>query len=305
MGKLVEVYLLSGFLGSGKTTLLKHLLKEEQKQGRFPAVLMNELGEVSIDSNAIDDRTPLKELMGGCVCCTLSDQVEAQIADLLRTYPIDAIYIETTGAAHPVETLDAVMSPLYAGQLQFKGIITVIDVLRWKERSQLSPQVLQLYREQIAHADLLIVNKTDLVSEFELSTFVYEIQQVNSHATCVFTQHANISINQLKKLKRVQQGHHETTHHHHLHLQSVVYEFSKPIEQIQFEEWIRSLPSTVYRMKGYVAFTHSSYPFLFQYSYGMPVYMPEYMKMPLTLVIIGEELDQERLYSQLKKLEQS
>jgi hypothetical protein len=54
-----------------------------------------------------------------------------------------------------------------------------------------------------------------------------------------------------------------------------------------------------------VAFTHSSYPFLFQYSYGMPVYMPEYMKMPLTLVIIGEELDQEILYSQLKKLEQS
>ena len=66
---------------------------------------------------------------------------------------------------------------------------------------------------------------------------------------------------------------------------------------------MRNLPDTVYRMKGYLSFTHSQYPYLFQYAYGMPMYMNEMMKMPLNIVIIGEDLNKQLMISQLKELE--
>ncbi|KAF0826133.1 Metal chaperone, involved in Zn homeostasis [Cytobacillus firmus] len=106
-----EIYILSGFLGSGKTTLLKQLLQDEKKQGRKVAVMMNELGKVSIDSDAVDEDVPLKELLDGCICCTISDKLEAQLQELLMVEKPEAIYIETTGAAHPIEVLDSILSP--------------------------------------------------------------------------------------------------------------------------------------------------------------------------------------------------
>src|SRR5438105_4581578 len=75
-----EVYILSGFLGSGKTTLLKRLLEDERRLGRKIAVMMNELGKVSIDSDAVtDDDVALKELLGGCICCSIQDKLESQL----------------------------------------------------------------------------------------------------------------------------------------------------------------------------------------------------------------------------------
>ena len=96
-------------------------------------MLLNELGSVSIDSGLIDDEVPLKELFDGCICCTIQDKLELQLQDLLMENELDAIYIETTGAAHPVEVLDGIMSPLFAEKLEYKGIITVVDLLRWVE----------------------------------------------------------------------------------------------------------------------------------------------------------------------------
>ena len=70
-----EVYLLAGFLGSGKTTLLKNLLQQEKKDERKVAVLMNELGRVSIDSDSIAEDVPLKEILDGCICCKIQDNI--------------------------------------------------------------------------------------------------------------------------------------------------------------------------------------------------------------------------------------
>ena len=139
--KTTEVYILGGFLGSGKTTLLRNILKQESEAGRKVAVLLNELGSVSVDSGLIGDDVPLKELFDGCICCTIQDKLEVQLHELLTENDLDAVYIETTGAAHPVEVLDGIMSPLFAKKLEYKGIITVVDLLRWRDRDELSPQL--------------------------------------------------------------------------------------------------------------------------------------------------------------------
>jgi G3E family GTPase len=303
--KKVEVYILSGFLGSGKTTLLQQLLKQEKERNRRIAVVMNELGQVSIDSNAVPGDTPLKELLNGCVCCTIQGQLETQIHSMLQEYELDAIYIETTGVAHPVEVLDACMSPLFAGQIDMKGIITLVDGNRWKDRKQLSSQLQTLLTEQIRHADFILINKVDTLSESEQASLSYEIQSLNPNAACVLTSHANVSLETIQGRTLSQKDAHEKTHvHHHLHLKTYVYEQEKPFDLELFEDWLRRMPDTIYRMKGYLTFTHSNDLYMFQYSYGMPIYMKEVMKLPTTLVLIGENLNHQHIQEQLKQIEE-
>lgn len=191
-----EIYILAGFLGSGKTTLLKQLLQDEKENGRKVAVLMNELGKVSIDSDAIDEDIPLRELLDGCICCTIQDKLEGQLQGLLTLEKPDVIYIEATGAAHPVEVLDAVLSPLFANSIVPKGIISILDSARWLHRKQLTPQVLQLLVEQIRHADCLLVNKIDLLSEDEQANVIQEVQSINSTAFTLLTKMQKYQLNE-------------------------------------------------------------------------------------------------------------
>ncbi|MGG7618158.1 CobW family GTP-binding protein [Bacillus coreaensis] len=303
--KQTEVYILSGFLGSGKTTLLKKLLQAEKERGRKVAVLMNELGKVSIDSDEVSDDVPLKELLGGCICCTIQDKLEAQLQELLMTHQPDCIYIETTGAAHPVETLDAVLSPLFATQLHVKGILTVVDGRLWLERRSFSPQIQQLVTEQIRHADLIVVNKTDELSEGEKVIITTGIQSLNEKANVILTTYSSVSMNQIQSLAYQKKPHLNKSHvENDLKLSTFVYSFSKAVDMDGFESFLQELPDTIYRIKGYVKFSSTSFPYLFQFSYGMPIYIKEEMNMPLNLVFIGENILWDEISKKLQQLEE-
>ncbi|CAM3497745.1 GTP-binding protein [Aeromicrobium ponti] len=300
-----EIYILSGFLGSGKTTLLKQLLEDEKKQGRKVAVMMNELGKVSIDSDSVDEDVPLKELLDGCICCTISDKLEAQLQELLTVEKPEAIYIETTGAAHPVEVLDSILSPLFADRMIVKGIISVVDGPRWLNRKSLSPQVQQLLIEQVRHADLIVLNKADALTEAEQALLTMEIQALNSHAFNILTSYSKVAMKQIRGLSPGEKR--DPAHSHvfsDLKLSTYVYQFQNPVNQSDFEDFLRSLPDTVYRIKGYLKLHPSNYPFLFQFSYGMPLYMQEHINMPLNIVFIGENLDWGIIEQQLFALEE-
>jgi G3E family GTPase len=302
--KKAEVYILSGFLGSGKTTLLKRLLEDEQIHGRKVAVMMNELGKVAIDSDAINDDVALKELLGGCICCSIQDKLEAQLQGLLVEDKPDVIYIETTGAAHPVEVLDAILSPLFADKLMIKGIITTVDGTRWKDRKSLSPQLQQLILEQVRHADFIIINKMNDLEEMEQGSITFEIQAINSKARCLLTNYSQVSIAQLRMLSvSYEKTLEKKSQRMDLNLTTFVYQFKSAISQTKFEEFLKALPDTIYRIKGYVKFDSSDYPFLFQFSYGMPLYMKEFMNLPLNLVFIGENIDWIRIEAELANLE--
>ncbi|MDQ0214413.1 G3E family GTPase [Oikeobacillus pervagus] len=301
-----HVYVLSGFLGSGKTTLLKRMITFFQENGRRPAILMNELGEVSIDSNEVEEGTPLRELLNGCICCTIQGQLESQLQELLGTECFDDLIIETTGVAHPVEAIDAIMTPLFADQLEWKGIITVIDSLLWKRKGDLDIQLRQLLHEQVKHADLIILNKTDSLSEMERGIITYDVQDLNQIAQIFITNYSEIP---MKRIAQLQMGEKKsimkTTVNEHLHLSVYVHTFTKSVDKRQFENWLKKYVDHLYRMKGYIPFTHTTYPVLFQYSYGMPIYIPEDMNMPTNLVIIGDNLDKEIIENELKELEYS
>ena len=290
---MIDVYLLSGFLGSGKTSLLVNLVDQVKKSGRQPAVLMNEFGELNIDSQIVEEagEVPLKELLNGCICCTGAESTEAQLQGLLADYPeIDVLFIETTGAAHPVEALDAVYSPLFAEKLDVKGIVTVVDAKRWIDRDKLSPRIQALFLEQVRHAHFMVLNKTDLLTDNQLAFVTMQVTQFNSYAPLVQTMNAKVDFSYIEKMVNVEAPKQPVATGSGLPLASKVLAFDTPINQQHFEDWVRTLPDSVYRMKGYIQLEGSRYSHLFQYAYGMVNWIPEYMQIPSKLVIIGEQL---------------
>ncbi|MCG7345248.1 GTP-binding protein [Sporosarcina sp. ACRSL] len=294
---MIDVYLLSGFLGSGKTSLLLNLISQLKENGKKPAILMNEFGSISIDSDTVgkEENIPLKELLNGCICCSGSEKTESQLQGLLEENDdIDVILIETTGAAHPVEALDAVYSPLFAERLKIKGIVTVADARRWLERDKMSPQVRSLFMEQIRHAHILLVNKTDLLTESELATVSMELANFNSTAPIIQTTNAHISFSVIESTLEdvINPTRKSIVSGRNLPLSSKLITFEEPVDQDEFEDWVKSLPDTVYRMKGYVPVKGVKNPYLFQFAYGMVNWLPEYVKMEPRLVIIGEGISQ-------------
>ncbi|WRP04939.1 GTP-binding protein [Rossellomorea aquimaris] len=300
-----DVYILSGFLGSGKTTLLKGLLQALKDQNKKPAVLMNELGSVSIDSDEVEKDTALRELLDGCICCTISEKLESQLQELLLNENFDVLVIETTGAAHPVEVVDSILSPLFANQFEFRGIVTVVDGLQWRNRGEFSPAVLHLMREQIRHAEYIVANKMDLLSEMEQGTFSYELQQINPNAKVYLTNYSKVSMTDLFSLKADgRNGSYEKASiGEHLTLQAIVYTFNGSVNGEAFEEWVKNQPDSIYRMKGYVPLQGRKNPTLFQYSYGMPLFMPGDMKYPTNFVIIGEDLHKSEVIRSLQEID--
>lgn len=290
-----DVYLLSGFLGSGKTSTLVDWIRQLKERQLKPAVMMNEFGQLAFDSAALDADIPLQEVLAGCICCTGADVTEAKIQTLLYEEEFDVLIIETTGVAHPVAALDAVYSPLFADQLNVRGIVTVVDSKLWFDRQRLSPPLLALFVEQVRHAHLLLVNKCDLVTEDDLARVTYELQMVNPHAFTLQTTNGKVAfhvVEQYCQATHVKEVTETFDVHHQLRLSTRLIRLNRSFSVEEFEAWIRSLPDTVYRIKGYVPIEGVREPMLFQYSYGLVQWLPEYVMMEPQIVVIGENVGQ-------------
>ncbi|WJE54501.1 GTP-binding protein [Bacillus cereus] len=300
----VEIHILGGFLGSGKSTLLQNLLLAEKKKNRKVAVLMNEIGEYSVDTDIIGKENVLRELLKGCICCTLKDELEIQLHSLYQQERPDVIYIETTGVAHPIEVLDACLSPILAPYLEVKSIVAVLDAMRWLNRDTLSKNIQQLLQEQIKYGSYILINKSDLVKAEEKTKILEEVAAINKHAKLYETQYCNISLEDIEDVEFKGNKEHETLHvKQHLHIQTMTYQFTKLIDQDQLYEWLSNLPQEIYRVKGFVKFHGDKYPHLLQYSFGVPILLEQDFGFPTNFVIIGEGLDKKQLEMGLEKLE--
>ncbi|MEH7459571.1 GTP-binding protein [Bacillus sp. JJ1127] len=302
----VEIHILGGFLGSGKSTLLQNLLLAEKKKSRKVAVLMNEIGEYSVDTDIIGKENILRELLKGCICCTLKDELEIQLHSLYQQERPDVIYIETTGVAHPIEVLDACLSPILAPYIEVKSIIVVLDAMRWLNRDVLSKIIQQLLNEQIKYGSHILINKSDLLTAEEKKNILEEVAAINKQAKLYETQYCNISLEDIEEVKLEGKEEHETLHvKQHLHIKTMTYQFTKSIDQDQLYEWLSNLPQEIYRVKGFVKFNGDKYPHLLQYSFGVPILLEQDFGFPTNLVMIGEDLDKKKLKEGLEKLENS
>ncbi len=158
MNARVPVLVVGGFLGSGKTTLVRHLLAEAQREGVRMAVISNEFGALGIDAALLAGGDQLVELAGGCVCCSLSNELLQTLRTLRERVDPDRIVIETSGLALPFDTQLHLYRPQVRGWIGDEACVVVVDAERAGETDP-------LFAEQVQSADLVVLNKLDLVDD--------------------------------------------------------------------------------------------------------------------------------------------
>jgi G3E family GTPase len=282
MAARTPVTLITGPLGSGKTTLLRHLLETAPQK---LAILMNEFGEIAIDSQVIEGKNVrIAELGGGCVCCSLLGEFEAAVEEVLATVQPDRIVVETTGVAEPDALLFTVQENL--PQVRLDGVITVADA----DALVRFPQLGHTGRAQIEAADIILLNKIDLVSAADLAQVRERLAQLNAAAAILPTQRCRVHPEVLFGLGHAQ----EISPPQQLH-QPEVEAFSHvstaALDRDCFERFAAQLSPAVVRAKGFVRFAEGTY--LFNYVAGRWDLEP-FAEKATTLVFIGRQVSAHR-----------
>jgi G3E family GTPase len=173
MNKKTKIILLSGFLGSGKTTLLKHIMSFDADMSNI-VIIMNEIGEVGIDGMLLKNLgSDVVELTSGCICCSMSDDLQESIEEILQRFDPRYIIIEATGVADPESVSKVISMSNFKDKVELYKIITVMDAECWGVRDVFGT----LFFRQLKQADTIIFNKIDLLRKDDIPQYLNEIHR--------------------------------------------------------------------------------------------------------------------------------
>ncbi len=261
-----QLIILTGFLGSGKTTFLKHFIEYHTQNNRFVAVIQNEIGEKGLDSHLLEDSFGVVEVDEGCVCCSLSGQLKKGIYQVKKAYNPDVVILETTGLANPFNLLNEIDE--IQDLVRFDSITTVVDALNVRKSMKES----NIVSEQIKAADIIVLNKVDLVEEVELKSVRKLIKSINGKALEIDSVKGDINPALLYVVDKDQISLSPSLHYHCNHMHEALGSIKRDLLctpfYASFDTFIKNLPEGVFRCKGKVAFRDKDGIYVVQYVNG-------------------------------------
>ena len=256
----IPVTILTGFLGSGKTTLINHIL--EGQHGRKIAVIVNEFGEIGIDGQLMvsDDEEQLVEFNNGCLCCTVRGDLVRTLEDLMQRADLDAVLVETTGLADPAPVASTfIVADEIKANFNLDAFVTVVDAPNLQRNLTDSHEA----QEQVAFADIILINKTDLVSADEIVKIEQQIRTLNPIAKIHHTAFSVVDLPLIlgtgafdleAKLEVDPLFLDDLEHEHDATVGSFALTSEKPIDMNKFMLWMNALAQDkgedLYRTKG-------------------------------------------------------
>lgn len=333
----IPVLILSGFLGSGKTTLLLELLAEARSRDLKPGILMNELGKMDVDGEIIGEasRASVAKLLDGCVCCSKKSELSASLQELLQQKP-DVLFVELTGVANPEEVVDALTEPALLGRVLLKQIVTVLDAeytLEYNSIFASDKDLVRTLRRQIEVADVILVNKTDLVDPHTLQKIEKTVRKHNPLAPLLYTQRSRLDPDILlrgiepipdgtvqtrqpfrvvkgtaagARLKEPEAPEHTAHRHQASYSRIRTYTLKPPVEgaipPAKLEQFLGQWGNRLLRAKGYLAQPGNASRRLLQFAGKRVTWSSStYLGEPY-LVLIGMDLEESELLMEWKEL---
>lgn len=303
---MIQSFILTGFLGVGKTTMLTNTVKEHFSDKKV-AIIVNEFGDIGIDGNILSNvYSEVLEISEGCICCQLAQEFESGVIEIMNKYNPEIIFVETSGASEPFP----IFLSLQNLGIAVEGVICVVDSKNLDSYKDNSTA-----KYQIGGSNILVLNKTDLVSDDELEASRQEVikikEQFNIKNTLtgkmIFNSYVINSAQQGVVNKEVFEGVYkvdeiiglaqEYQHADHTSRDSITQKVAYLKEDIVFndvDEILNNLPKSIYRVKGVVRVKDVPNPLVINYSFGNVSFdeLDTYAE-PSIMIFIGENIDKD------------